>query len=235
MNDINQKQEHHGHGRHGGRGGCGCDGKHERGSRQAHGCGHGHGHGHGHQRGRGRGHGRGMSRRSPEAIALISALEPKTMEEKLAGELRVSAHYLRRSGLNRSGQLRILQILAKNGAMSQRLLQDVLGVRPGSLSEMLGKLEAAGHITRSQNEADKRAVDLAITASGEEAVAALEADQEEAMQGLFAALDNEEQEQLSGLLGKLLVAWQGEEAAGTDDSDEAIDTDETDETDNSIA
>ena len=43
------------------------------------------------------------------------------------------------------------------------------------------------------------------------------------MQGLFAALDSEEQEQLSGLLGKLLVAWQGEEADETDETDNSID------------
>lgn len=137
----------------------------------------------------------------------IRDFEPDTQEGKLAAQLRGCGHYLYHNGLPKASQLRILYILSANGSMSQRLLQDVLGVKPGSLSEILGKLENAGYIARSKNEQDKRGVDIVATEEGRQAVSALKSQHEAAMHGMFGALDSQEQQQLSALLEKLLAAW----------------------------
>lgn len=155
---------------HGSQHGRGPSGHHERCKERRYDHGkheHNGSHAHQHDRSRGRDHSRGMDRRPPEIIALTQALEPKTTKGKLAGELRASAHHLHRSGLNRSGRLHILQILAKYGTMNQRLLQNALGTKPDFLRETLGKLEELDHITRNRNEADKGAIDLEITDSRE--------------------------------------------------------------------
>lgn len=84
-------------------------------------------------------------------------------------------------------------------------------MKPGSLSEILGKLENAGYIVRSKNEQDRRGVNIAITDEGKEAMEALKRQHEDNMQGMFGALDDGEQQQLLALLDKLLDAWHEED------------------------
>ena len=71
------------------------------------------------------------------------------------------------------GQGRVLALLAMRSPIAQRELAYLLGIRPQSLGEILGKLEAAGLITRSVDPTDARARLVAITDAGSEAVQAL--------------------------------------------------------------
>jgi DNA-binding MarR family transcriptional regulator len=110
------------------------------------------------------------------------------------------------------GQGYILSLLAES-PLSQKELLEKLGVRAGSLSELLGKLEHAGFITRSRDENDNRVVNVAITEAGKKFASQHRGNRAEAAEALFAALTDEEKTTLSGLLEKLHDAWRQEREA----------------------
>lgn len=123
------------------------------------------------------------------------------------GKLNVLLHdlsHMSRFGMeNRTGQSRILQILAQSGDITQRILTAKLGIQPGSVSELLRKLERSGYITRSANESDRRTTDVHLTDAGREIYEASEQDNP----SLFSALTDEEKDQLLILLEKLRADW----------------------------
>lgn len=124
-------------------------------------------------------------------------------------------HQLHRHGSHAQG--RILGLLAEHGPLSQKILLQGLHVRPASLSELLGKLEKSGAITREKDRHDKRSVVVSLTEQGRRAAAESMRELENGMCGLFAPLDEAEQNCLRTLLTKLVRAWEselGREGAG---------------------
>jgi DNA-binding MarR family transcriptional regulator len=119
----------------------------------------------------------------------------------LASLLHQCMHLLRHGEARGMGQGRILTILSQTDEISQRELQEHLGIQPGSLSEILGKLESRGQIHRSRDEQDKRKATLRITDAGRQA---LEAVSQSEQKDPFAVLSAEEQETLRTLLNKVL-------------------------------
>ena len=95
----------------------------------------------------------------------------------------------------------IIRILHEEGDLSQRILQKVLGVQPGSLSETLTKLEDKGLIKRIRDEEDKRKVIVSLTEDGKEYAKKSVAFDRDA---IAAKLTEEEKETLRGLLKKIL-------------------------------
>ena len=65
--------------------------------------------------------------------------------------MRRCGHFLyqRQGG---QGQRRVLTILQERGSMQQRELQEYLGIQPGSMSELIGKLEQKGLLKRTSSE-----------------------------------------------------------------------------------
>ncbi len=117
-------------------------------------------------------------------------------------------HFLHHRRGGKRGQGRILKILYKEGEMTQRELQDCLGIQSGSMSEIVLKLEGNGLICRERDEEDKRKINLRITEEGrrffqEKHEAHIEQDKK-----LFDMLTKEEQEQLKALLTKVLEGWE---------------------------
>lgn len=102
------------------------------------------------------------------------------------------------------GQALVLSILAGREALSQRELQQMLGIQPGSLSELVSKLEAKGYIRREKGE-DRRGNLLRITDAGREAIARQAEPVPES--DPFAPLTAEQQDQLSAMLRQLLNQW----------------------------
>ena len=92
--------------------------------------------------------------------------------------------------------------------MSQRALQERLGIEPGSLSEILAKLEEKGFLVKEKDESDRRKMILRLTDAGK---AAAEAEKTEGSkphaEEIFQALSPEEQGQLKEMLRKLLTQW----------------------------
>ena len=155
--------------------------------------------------GHGMGPGHGRPPRRPDPRFLRQRLE----DADLADLIDMAGRMLRRrpQGGPAQGQALILSILLGREALSQRELQQLLGIQPGSLSELLSKLEAKGLITRQKAE-DRRGNLLRITDAGREAAAANLTDGAGA--DPFASLTAEQQDALAASLRTLLTAWVAE-------------------------
>ena len=125
------------------------------------------------------------------------------ISERLFLNLRNTGHVLHFLSEGKGGQKRALIILNKHEKMTQRELTEKLRIQPGSVSELLSKLEEKNWIVRTQNEEDRRNVDIVLTDEGkEQAVVALE-ERNQLHEDMFTSLSMEEKEQLLGLLEKL--------------------------------
>ena len=100
------------------------------------------------------------------------------------------------------GQRRILVILSESESTTQRDLTERLGIRPGSASEILAKLERAELITRTPNEDDHRTTDIRLTDAGK-ALAEESKESRKRSGDMFVALEDEEKETLLSLLEKV--------------------------------
>lgn len=107
-------------------------------------------------------------------------------------------------------QGRALALIGSRGSMDRRELLDILGVKSGSLSELLGKLEHHGLITKTKNPEDKRGCALSITEKGLAMIAQHEHRHAQRSKDAFTILSDEEREQLNAILAKLAVAWEEE-------------------------
>lgn len=125
------------------------------------------------------------------------------MAGKLIWNFRNISHILRGMSGGKGSQKRILTVLLKSGQVTQTALTEYLGIRPGSASEILSKMEAAGLIVRQENEADRRTVNIELTETGrKEAVLAAE-ERNHGHRKLLSGLSSKEQEELLVLLEKL--------------------------------
>ena len=140
--------------------------------------------------------------------------EPSSEYDELTHLFRRAARLmLRGRGLHgpmHPAQGRALSLLLKRGSMSQRLLMEEMGVRAGSLSELLAKLERHALIERTRDDQDKRGFIITLTAHGEAFIAEHAMREKEMSEALFASLSEEEREQLRVLLIKLTDAWERE-------------------------
>ncbi len=114
--------------------------------------------------------------------------------------------YHRRGG--KRGQGRILRLLHNQEDMTQKELQDHLGIQSGSMSEVILKLESSGLICRMRDEIDRRKIKVKITEEGEKLYEEELKERMEEEKCLFNALSYEEQQQLEGLLEKLFSDWE---------------------------
>lgn len=122
---------------------------------------------------------------------------------------------LERRPMEYRGTRRVLRLLdLGGGSLSQRDLTELMGVMPGSLSELLGKMEARGLITRIRLEEDRRKVTVSLTEAGKEKAA------ERGRRDIFATLNDEEKEQLKTLLAKLTAAWEDRPEAARKEAEE---------------
>lgn len=127
--------------------------------------------------------------------------------EKLLHLLGKLGHQSHRLAGGKSAQHHILHMLQSDGPMTQRELTERLGVQPGSASEILKKLETAGHIRRSPSAVDRRTTDVQLTDEGATQVQAQETARKERKNELLSALSEEEVQQLLTLLEKLSGSW----------------------------
>jgi DNA-binding MarR family transcriptional regulator len=107
----------------------------------------------------------------------------------------------------RGSQKRILTVLLRSGKVTQSALTEHLGIKPGSVSEVLSKLESAGLIRRTYSDIDRRTIEIELTDSGRlEAELAL-SEREQRKREMLAPLSIEEQEELLALLDKVIANW----------------------------
>ena len=128
---------------------------------------------------------------------------------RLVSNFREIGHTLRAVSEGKGSQKRILVVLSQSGAITQSELTERLGIQPGSASEVLGKLEAAGLITRAQSEVDKRTTDVRLTEAGEAAAKDAYAQRMARNAQMFAFLSEQEKASLMALLERVNEAWDG--------------------------
>lgn len=133
--------------------------------------------------------------------------EAMDTDEKLRMLMRRCGHILWHRSGGKASQERVLRLLVKQEAMTQKELLEALEVKPGSLSELLGKLEANELIIRKQNEQDKRGVDVCLSEQGKQAAMTQNDERSQQTREMFACLDEEEKDELLQLLDKLLHSW----------------------------
>lgn len=149
-----------------------------------------------------------------------------THTEKLYHQLHYCTNLLHRGHGPRDGQVRggahrgqgrIMSLLRTNDGISQRALAELLHIRPPSLSEVLDKLETTGLIERRQHESDKRVSNVFMTAKGRETAVEVETARRNQANEMFAGLSEEEQANLSTLLGKLISTLESKAGDGDDE------------------
>lgn len=117
------------------------------------------------------------------------------------------SHTMRYISEGKGSQKRILMILRENRNLTQRELTEHLGIQPGSASEVIGKLEAAGLILRTASQTDRRTADLCLTEAGKAAANEAHARRKQRHREMFSCLSEEEKQTLLGLLEKLNLSW----------------------------
>ena len=107
-----------------------------------------------------------------------------------------------------SSQLQALLALEHHGALNLTGLADVLRVIPSSATRLCDRLVAAGLITRSTGEADRREVVLTLTGSGSRLVRHVRALRREALGSALSQLTDRERRSLVSGLGALAAQLQ---------------------------
>lgn len=145
------------------------------------------------------------NRQEPQRMARYLA---ENVNGRLVVSLRDISHTMRALYEGRGSQKRVLIVLSETGAITQRELTQRLGIRSGSASEVIAKLERMGLVARAPSEADRRTANISLTEAGwEQARAALEQRQRRHRE-MFSALAEEEKEQLLFLLEKINADWE---------------------------
>lgn len=138
---------------------------------------------------------------------MIKGYDSLDRPNKIIWNLRDIGHTMRHISEGKGSQKRVLMTLLESGDMTQRELTELLGIQPGSASEVIGKLEAAGLILRTPSEMDRRTTDISLTAAGKAAAKEAHTQREKRHQHMFASLSDAEKETLLCLLEKLNADW----------------------------
>lgn len=107
-------------------------------------------------------------------------------------------------GSGRHGQNRILAALVMSDGASQKDLAYILGIRPQSLSEAVEKLEKSELIMRKHSEVDARVMNVFLTDAGRERAFKVAEDRKKNAADIFADLSEEEKEQFSAIMTKVI-------------------------------
>lgn len=127
---------------------------------------------------------------------------------ELMRQMRRCNHLLYHKFSLNFSQNRILSVLNKEGAMTQKALMCRMQIQPGSLSEVLAKVETAGLVERRRCEDDRRNFEIRLTEEGVKQAEAFERDRRDMAQLLFATLEDSEKQQLMTLMTKLHEHWE---------------------------
>lgn len=159
-----------------------------------------------------------METPTPSAICrAMSSIEPPEAQQdetivrakRILKGLGFCGHYLHFHGGGRSGQIPILCMLDRcGGTLSQQELGMRFELKPGSLSEILSKMETSCLIERTRDTKDRRQLFVHLTDEGTRLAHLEHEKREHFRRRAFTALTVEEQEQLAEMLEKIRVTWE---------------------------
>lgn len=127
---------------------------------------------------------------------------------ELMRQMRRCNHLLYHKFSLNFSQNRILSVLNREGPMTQKALMCRLQIQPGSLSEVIAKVEGAGLVERRRCEDDRRSVEIRLTEEGVRQAEAFERDRQDMAHLLFETLNDDEKHQLMRLMTKLHEHWE---------------------------
>lgn len=107
----------------------------------------------------------------------------------------------------RGSQKHILIVLLEVGSITQSRLTERLGIQPGSVSEVLAKLEKAELIVRAENPNDRRTTDILLTEQGRIQAQDAAERRRRRHEEMFSCLTEEEKGALLALLEKINDDW----------------------------
>ncbi|MGN0778261.1 MAG: MarR family winged helix-turn-helix transcriptional regulator [Aristaeellaceae bacterium] len=133
-------------------------------------------------------------------------------------------HTMRAISEGKGSQKRILMMLLETGPVTQKELTALLGIQPGSASEVIGKLETAGLISRSPSPEDRRTTDVCLTEAGRNAAREAMAVRAKRHETMFSCFSPAEKRTLLAMLEQLNTFWEEhyrvEEAHPCEEDDE---------------
>lgn len=107
-----------------------------------------------------------------------------------------------------TSQATTLHALWHNPNISQGKLADILGVQPGSLSEMLKKLEKNGYIHRQRDPADQRVLLVSLSSRGTEFFEKYQGRHEAVVASMFDEISDKELAEFCRLYEKVVHSWE---------------------------
>lgn len=128
-------------------------------------------------------------------------------DNKLIWNIRDMGHVIRALSEGKASQSRILIILDEEEIITQSELTERLDVQPGSASEVIGKLEDAGLITRTPSGKDRRTSDIRLTEAGKVKAAEAARQRKQRHTQMFSCLSEEDKADLLMLLEKVNHDW----------------------------
>ncbi len=139
-----------------------------------------------------------------------SPTEADAVAKRILNNMGYCGHYMHFHGGGVSGKAPIICLLAKHGGkMSQLELSTYFDLKPGSLSEILSKIERKGLIERTRNPEDRRQLLIRLTPEGTEKAARDQEARIRFRERAFSALTPEEQLQLADMLDRIHETWEG--------------------------
>ena len=136
--------------------------------------------------------------------------------------LRLSRMARRSSGKRRGaghpprGTMRVLHLLQKNESMRTGDIAEAWDIRPGSVTEILAKMEALELIRREKDADDSRYVNVSMTEKGSETLAESSRHYEERRAKINAVLSEEERDQVIASSEKLIAFFEEQGVSGED-------------------
>lgn len=107
-----------------------------------------------------------------------------------------------------SARLRLMMHIASRGSVRSADLIEVFGFAPRTVTEAIDSLEADGLAERRPDPLDRRAKRIFLTAAGDAVLKAIDPIRQKFADHLFAALNDQEQEQLTALVSRLNLCLQ---------------------------
>lgn len=132
----------------------------------------------------------------------------ESLDEQLVNAILDVGRDIRRLFEGKESQSRILMILRLHGAVTQKMLIQILHIQPGSASEILKKMEKAGLIIRVPNEMNRRASDIVLTRQGRSVSEKLIAQRRGRYREMMACLSEDEKVSLFSMLDRMKEDWQ---------------------------
>ena len=130
------------------------------------------------------------------------------VDHRIVRDIACLGSFLHAHGAGRGGMSHVLiRLLEEDGRQDLRGLQDEMGISSAALSEVVGKLESKGFVTKSVCADDARKRSIALTPEGHAEAQRLRAQQNEFREDFLGALDASERERLADLLDALLAHW----------------------------